>query len=101
MLPGNYIAGFVDGEGCFYLNYRREIKRTRKGQPQYYRWTPYFAISMRKDDRNILELIKDTLKCGKIFNLKIVPFFRRYSLRAKKRMDFDLWAQAVEIIYNI
>ena len=54
-LPGDYIAGFVDGEECFYLTYRSEKKYDRKGQPTYYR-----------DDIDILKQINKTLNCGKI-----------------------------------
>lgn len=123
ILPGDYVAGFVDGEGCFYLNYRKETKRNRKGSPSYYRWTPYFAITIREDDIEILKKIKNTLKCGKIYKLKrspkqssaqawygvqniddifekIVPFFNQYHLRAKKKNDFKLWSRAVEILYK-
>jgi len=117
-LPGDYIAGFVDGEGCFYLTYRSEIRYERPGNPKYFRWTPYFAINIRKDDREILEKIKNTLNCGSIYMLKrgemahyiiqnlddlytkVLPFFNRYSLRAKKRHDFELWSKALWIMYE-
>ena len=46
-LPGDYIAGFVDGEGCFYLTYRSEKKTKRPGQPIYRRWLAYFAIKSK------------------------------------------------------
>ncbi len=36
VLPENYIAGLVEGEGCFILQYRREVKRNRPGQPMYF-----------------------------------------------------------------
>jgi len=116
-LPGDYVAGFVDGEGCFYLTYRSEIKHKRAGAPKYFRWTPYFAIVLRKDDIEILEKIKDTLGCGRIFILgnqsaqlavqniddlynKIMPFFKTYPLRAKKRGDFELWCQALTFVFD-
>ncbi|NQV12811.1 MAG: hypothetical protein HQ530_00715 [Parcubacteria group bacterium] len=119
-LPGDYIAGFVDGEGCFYLTYRKETRYEREGKPTYYRWLPYFAINVRKDDINILYGIKNTLKCGKIYILKkkiisqarygiqniddvynkVMPFFKQYPLRAKKKYDFELWVEAVGIVYK-
>jgi len=58
-LPGDYVAGFVDGEGCFYLTYRSEIKHKRAGAPKYFRWTPYFAIVLRKDD---IEMAPDVVR---------------------------------------
>jgi hypothetical protein len=114
ILPGDYIAGFVDGEGCFALKFRRDVRRDRPGSPEYYYWGIEFAIELRKDDVVILELIKETLGCGKIsvsktgfarysVNIlddplnKIVPFFERYTLRAKKRCDFNLWKEALAI----
>lgn len=120
-LPGDYIAGFVDGEGCFYLTYRSEIRYDRPGKPKYFRWTPYFAINIRGDDREILEKIKTTVNCGNVYMLnrkdgvkmahyiiqnvddlytKILPFFKKYPLRAKKRHDFELWSKALQIRYG-
>lgn len=113
-LPGNYIAGFVDGEGCFALKFRRDIRRERKNKPVYFYWDIEFAISLRGDDKEILEKIQKTLDCGKIsFNKKgdvryavnnindlvdkIVPFFTEHSLYAKKKQDFLLWKEAVEL----
>ena len=121
-LPGDYIAGFVDGEGCFYLTFRSEIRHERPGKPKYYRWTPYFAINIREDDREILEKIKYTIDCGRVYilnregprriahyiiqnlddlYLKVLPFFNQYKLRAKKRHDFELWSDALKIMYRI
>jgi len=37
-LSGDYIAGFVDGEGCFDLQFRRDIRHKRLGKPVYYSW---------------------------------------------------------------
>ncbi|KKS24125.1 MAG: hypothetical protein A2736_01645 [Candidatus Yanofskybacteria bacterium RIFCSPHIGHO2_01_FULL_41_27] len=117
-LCGDYVAGFVDGEGCFYLTYRSEMRHERAGSPTYFRWTPYFAINIRADDREILEKIKNLLNCGHIYLLKegsmahyiiqnmddlfkkILPFFNKYPLRAKKRYDFELWSQALKIMYK-
>jgi len=43
-LPGDYIAGFVDGEGCFALKFRRDYKSKRKSKPEYF----YFLMSYGK-----------------------------------------------------
>jgi intein-encoded DNA endonuclease-like protein len=117
LLPGDYIAGFVDGEGCFYLTYRSETRRERAGSPTYFRWTPYFTILLREDDLEILKQIQRALACGKIYHMKggqvsvgiqnindlfekVVPFFIKYPLRAKKKNDFNLWCKALEIVYK-
>lgn len=121
-LPGDYVAGFVDGEGCFYLTYRSETRYERPGKPKYFRWTPYFAINVREDDKEILGKIKNTLGCGKIYilnrkkqwgsmaqyiiqnlddlNTTVVPFFNKHPLRAKKRHDFELWSKALKTMYE-
>lgn len=117
-LPGNYIAGFVDGEGCFALTFRKDVQRNiSNNKPrEYYYWGVQFAIVLRSDDVPILKLIKEELGCGSItftgkgeqarysvqnakdLAEKIIPFFRKYKLRAKKSTDFNLWIQAVEIL---
>lgn len=114
-LPGHYIAGFVDGEGHFGLKHNLEVKLKRRGQPSYWRWSLDFAISLNEEDRPILEATRNTLMCGNIsrqhnktiqyrvygFNdilNKIIPFFEKYSLRAKKKIDFILWKEAAKIL---
>ncbi|HBT81220.1 hypothetical protein A2757_01975 [Candidatus Giovannonibacteria bacterium RIFCSPHIGHO2_01_FULL_48_47] len=115
-LPGDYIAGFVDGEGCFALKFQREVKKKRKNRPEYFRWSAEFVISLRSDDVDLLKLIKDTLGCGKITFAKnkqvarysvagidnlqkiIVPFFEKHQLFGKKSKDFLLWKDALQII---
>jgi len=116
-LPGEYIAGFVDGEGCFSLNFRRDVRHERKNHPTYFAWQAQFIVNIRADDARILEAIKNTLGCGILSLAKkgmisfavqninelhdiIIPFFRKFSLFGKKKYDFNLWAEAVEIIYQ-
>ena len=114
LLPLEYVSGLVDGEGCFSLNFRQDLKKNRTHSPRYFRWHAVFAISLRADDDNLLKLVKETLVCGDISYLKdlvqyqvqntddlqnkIIPFFRLHRLYGKKAKDFDLWEEAVEII---
>ncbi len=110
-MPGDYIAGFVDGEGCFALKFRRDIRHERKNKPIYFYWDIEFAIELRGDDVGILEKIRETLNCGRIninkhgaaryavndindLSDKIIPFFNKHPLYAKKRHDFLLWEEA-------
>ena len=75
-----------------------------------------FAIVLRQDDLDILTKIQESLQCGRItkskggdqarFSVqnsrdiiqKIVPFFEKYKLHAKKSGDFELWATAARIM---
>ena len=116
-LPFDYIAGFVDGEGCFALKFRRDFKKERINQPEYFHWGAEFAITLRADDQKLLESIKNTLGYGHIYIMKdkearysiqdikilkemIVPFFNQHRLYGKKWYDFRLWAEAIEILYR-
>jgi len=112
-----YIAGFVDGEGCFGLQFRKDVRHERRGSPVYYSWKAQFTITARKDEQELFERIKNVFGCGNVYkeldreihycvsnadDLKniISPFFKKYHLQGKKKHDFDLWAEAIEIIYN-
>jgi hypothetical protein len=115
-LPGDYIAGFVDGEGCFALKFVRSVRHERKNSPTYFYWGLEFAIVLRADDKEILEKIKETLGCGSVsgankagaarfsvskwddLSNKILPFFEKYPLRAKKQKDYLLWMEALAIL---
>jgi hypothetical protein len=115
MLNPHYIVGFVDGEGCFSITINRNADRLPEVRL-------IFEIELREDDREILERIKKTLDCGNIYHLdyaryakwrphvkykvsnfrdismKIIPFFRKYPLQAKKQIQFEKFAKAAEII---
>jgi hypothetical protein len=104
-----WFAGFVDGEGCF------SITVSTVGEKRYTQ--PMFQIAVRADERPILEEIRDRLGCGRIrvhvpgastsnlqlkFQLtsiadcqRLVEVLRLHPLRAKKRNDFETWAEAV------
>lgn len=117
-LPGDYVAGFIDGEGCFVIVISKH--RTKKlgldGRVS-------FQIELRDDDEEILVSIQETLGCGRLYHLnydrygwkphiklmvsaindlqsKLIPFLRQYPLRAKKKHSFDLFCLAVDIVYR-
>ena len=119
-LPGDYIAGFVDGEGCFALTFRRDVRHERGKRtgikPVYFYWKAQFVIVLRNDDRQLLERIREALNCGSItitqnsaryqvtnlddLKYKIVPFFEKHQLYGKKMNDFYLWHRAVDILHK-
>jgi len=115
-LPGDYVAGFVDGEGCFVIVISKHGSKKLGVDARV-----SFQIELRDDDRAILESIQATLGCGRIYHLsyerygwkphaklmispiqdimtKLIPFFQKYPLRAKKRHSFELFCQAAEIV---
>jgi hypothetical protein len=118
-LSSDYIAGFVDGEGCFALKYRADRKYDKKGKQvhEYYYWGAEFAIVLHPSDSALLDLIKDSFSVGNISFKKtgdqvrysvqdtgdlknvIVPFFEKNPLFGMKSKDFDLWKEAVALIF--
>ena len=103
-----YIQGFTDAEGCFSVSIEKQ-KTTRFG------WVldPVFQITQHRENSEVLDLIRETLGCGRIIQkpgqpdtmiyivdnrrqLKeiVLPFFEKHKLLVKKG-DFELFAQIV------
>jgi hypothetical protein len=115
MLNPDYIVGFVDGEGCFCITLNRNGSRLPEVRL-------IFEIELREDDEPILREIRRALGCGNIYHLpyaryakwpphvklrvsnfgdiscKVIPFFQRYPLQAKKRLDFIRFCQVAELM---
>ncbi len=108
-----FMAGFADAEGCFSVSVKKQ-ETTRFG------WVldPVFHVTQHKNHRNILEIFKRELQCGRIIQKpgqpetlqyivenrrqlaeKILPFFRKYKLIAKKR-DYELFSEIVQGMEN-
>lgn len=114
-LNPNYIVGLVDGEGCFCVS----INRKNSSKPEV---RLLFEIELRADDKKILERVEETLGCGNIYYLnyerykkwkphykykvsnivdistKIIPFFKKYPLQAKKQQSFKLFCKVAGMI---
>ena len=115
MLNPHYIVGFVDGEGCFSISLNKNSGRLPEVRL-------IFEIELREDDEPILREIQQTLECGRVYRLeyeryakwrphvkfkvsnfadisqKIIPFFQRYPPQAKKRLQFEKFCLAAELI---
>lgn len=119
---GHWLAGLVDGEGCFYLSTFRT--RGARGYERKYRVLTFeFKIAMRGDDVDVLQQAHAILGVGRIEHRKrgispttsqnakplaalivyrrtdlptVIDFFRRFPLRSKKARDFQVWAEAFE-----
>jgi hypothetical protein len=115
MLNPNYVVGFVDGEGCFCITVNKNGTRLPEIRL-------LFEIEMREDDEPILRKIQQLLDCGQIYHLdyeryakwrphvkykvsnfsdirnKVIPFFKKYPLQAKKRYDFIVFCRVADLI---
>lgn len=106
---GHWLSGFADGEGSFQLDEKNGYSHVR------------FSIMLRRDDKPILEAVRrywgvgvvadanhtgrdmvvyrvtGTEDCAKV----VVPHFDGFPLVAKKRRDFAIWRDAVDLSWNI
>lgn len=103
-----YLVGFVDAEGCFSVALKKQ-EGTRFG------WVldPVFHITQHESARDVLELARAHLKCGRIIQKpgqeetlqlvvdnrkqlaeKIIPFFTKHKLLVKAK-DFELFKEIV------
>ena len=104
-----YLAGFIDGEGCFSVSIRRS-------KYAHLRWTinPLFQVYQHKSNSKVLFICKDVFGCGyvskkggnpscftfcvdKISDLtqKVIPFFDIYRLIGEKYQNYLLFKQIV------
>jgi hypothetical protein len=115
----DYVVGITDGEGCFYVNVSK-LKTYKTG----YRIQLHFHLKLQEMDKELLESIKNTLRCGNVYFQKdarpnhthcyrytvgstkevieiIIPFFKKNQLQtASKRKNFDIFCQIAELIIN-
>lgn len=107
---GNYLAGLIDGEGCFMLNKHVQHKHLNNF---YY---PRFAMHLRADEMPILLQVKEFIGAGNIFSgydkshrspmamyqidsakecIKLVEILDICPLRAKKAREYKIWRTCV------
>lgn len=99
-LDAQWITGFVDGEGCFYVGINAHPEMTAGFQV-----LPEFTVVQHKRDVQVLHALKSYFGCGVVrvnhgermayrvrgqqdLNEHIVPFFAKHSLKTKKNVDF-------------
>ena len=114
-ISDEYFAGFVDGEGCFYVGFGR-----REDLPLKWQVITEFHLSQNPKGLNVLEGFRKRLGCGYIkpnhsknprdkswvlvikdrkdLTEKVVPFFEEHPLHSKKQADFKVFAKVLEII---
>lgn len=108
---GNYIAGFVDGEGSFNVSLRRREDHKLKWDID-----PSFNVSQK--DRVILAFLKKEFGCGtlrerqdgvvyfEVRNLsmlydRVIPFFDKFGFRsAAKKRNFAIFKSIIKILRN-
>lgn len=105
----NYLAGFVEGEGCFSVSIKPH-KQMKFG------WVvdPMFSIYQHKKNRKVLDLFQSEVHCGYIVSKNgkpgvlvyivdnrrtleeiIIPFFSKYKLLGTKWDDFLIFRKII------
>jgi len=99
-LEAQWIAGFVDGEGCFHIGIARHDEMTTGVQV-----LPEFTVVQHERDAKLLHALKAYFGCGVVrsnhgdrlaYRVRdrrclvdvIVPFFMRHPLKTSKHVDF-------------
>jgi hypothetical protein len=99
-LNANWVVGFVDGEGCFYvgINPRPEMS-------SQYQVLPEFTVVQHRRDIRLLFALKNFFQCGvvrtnhderMVYRVRrfehlrdlIIPFFEKHPLKSQKQLDF-------------
>ena len=104
-LDSQWITGFVDGEGCFYVGINEHPDMTTG-----YQVLPEFTVVQHERDIQVLYALKKHFGCGVVRRnhgdrmcyrvrsvqhllVYIVPFFVKHPLKTKKRIAFQKFRQ--------
>jgi hypothetical protein len=115
IISDEYLAGFTDGEGCFYIGFSK-----REDLPLKWQIITEFHLSQNPGGKNLLEVFCKRLQCGYIklnhakslkdksyvliikdrkdLREKLIPFFKKNPLRTAKQQDFVVFAKVLEVI---
>ncbi len=109
-LNAQWIVGFVDGEGCFYVGINPHPEMTCQFQV-----LPEFTVVQHQRDVQLLHSLKKFFGCGVVrsnhgdrmayrvrglnhLNERIVPFFEQHPLKSKKRVDFARFRKILRLM---
>jgi hypothetical protein len=106
-VDGHALAGFVDAEGCF------QIRPNNRGRT----WSCHMKLAVRLDDADVLTDLCRVTGLGRFARKRahatsrpqacwsvaskrecaeLTRILRNFPLRARKRLDFEIWARAVD-----
>nr|QIJ45957.1 hypothetical protein [Calonectria ilicicola] len=114
-LDPNWLAGFVSGEGCFYITIFNSPTTKSGVQVQL-----GFNLTQDIRDEDLMNCLSSYLDCGRLkktsknksscidlvvtkfsdLNTKIIPLFNQHKLLGVKALDFDNWCSAAILFSN-
>lgn len=107
---GHWLAGFIDGEGCFSITYN--------GGRGNHSMRCQFRIALRSDDTPLLEECQRVTGLGTVYQqagrgtdnpsamwhvahksdaARLIELLDRFALRSKKARDYMIWREGVRI----
>ena len=109
-LDAQWIVGFVDGEGCFFVGINPHPEMTAGFQV-----LPEFTVVQHQRDVQLLHALKQFFGCGVVrtnhaermayrvravdhLNEIIIPFFEKHPLKSKKRVDFVKFRKVLQLM---
>ena len=109
-LDAQWIVGFVDGEGCFFVGINKHPDMTCG-----YQVLPEFTVVQHEKDIQILHALKKFFGCGVVrsnhgdrmayrvrdishLSKIIIPFFERHLLKTKKNLDFMKFRKVIMLM---
>ncbi len=111
-----WLTGFIDGEGCFFINIQKNNPLSDKGITDKIWLT--FQITQHYRDVMFMKSIIEYLHCGRVrdrystptvdfivnnyhdINTTIISFLERYPLQSVKQKDFKDFCLAAKLIGN-
>lgn len=112
----DWLVGFTDGEGCFFIGVNKSEQMTVKFQV-----LPEFRLVQHRVDVDLLFSIQKFFGCGIVVSNKgnksndileyrvrglsnfsniIIPFFDKNPLLSKKKYDFECFKQVIKLMEN-
>ena len=112
-ISDEYLTGFVEGEGCFYVGFSK-----RNDLPLGWQVITEFHLSQNPGGRNILEAFQERLECGYLkpnhpksekdktwvliikdredLKEKLIPFFQKHPLHSQKAKEYVVFKKVLE-----
>ena len=109
-MEAQWVVGFVDGEGCFFVGINPHPEMTSRFQV-----LPEFTVVQHQRDIQLLHALKQFFGCGVVrrnhgdrmayrvraldhLSEKIAPFFDQHPLKSKKRIDFIKFRKVLRLM---
>jgi hypothetical protein len=109
-LEAQWVVGFVDGEGCFFVGINPHLEMTCGFQV-----LPEFTVVQHQRDIQLLFALKKFFGCGVVrknreermayrvrslenLNQRIIPFFDQHPLKSRRRIDFLKFRKILQLM---